>query len=178
MKLSLPPAKEYPADGRVDAYISLLPPEADLLKVLENQRNVLWAMLHPLLAEPERADYRYAPGKWSVKEVLGHLTDTERVFAGRILAIARGETQPLPGFDENAYMAAEPFAHLSLFEVLHYYESTRAANMVFFRALRQTQLLAAGTANGHPITARALVAQLAGHEAHHTGVLRERYGLS
>ena len=175
--IDTPHADEYPAKGPVADYLSLLPAGADVLMLLEHQQHELLALLQPLLAEPERAEYRYGPGKWSVKEVLGHLTDTERIFATRALAMARGETRPLPGFDENAYMAEAPFAHLSLFEVMQYYQSTRNANLLFFRTLRPEHLVLRGTAAGLSLTPRALVALVAGHERHHINILRERYGL-
>jgi uncharacterized damage-inducible protein DinB len=123
----------------------------------------------------ERAMYRYAEGKWSIKEVLGHLIDCERVFAYRAMSIARGEQQPLPGFDENAYVAnasfdAQPLAHL-IEELL----SVRHATITLHRSLSPDQMLRAGMANGNPITVRALLWIIAGHTDHHLRILEERY---
>ena len=123
-----------------------------------------------------RAEHRYAPGKWSVKEVVGHLADTERIFTYRALRVARGDTTPLPGFDENAFVAHGGFARRTLGDVAAELEIVRRATIAFFAGLGDDALLRQGTANGAPVTPRAVAYVIAGHERHHAAILRERYG--
>lgn len=123
------------------------------------------------------AAHRYAPGKWSIKEVLGHIIDAERIFAYRLLAIARGETRSLPGFDENAY-AAVSNAHLRRIEdLVREYRAVRLSSIELVQSLREEDLVRQGISNENPITARAIAFIIAGHERHHVQILRERYGL-
>lgn len=124
-----------------------------------------------------KAMHRYAEGKWSVKEVIGHLSDCERVFAYRALRIARADTTDLPGFDENAWMPAAGFDRRTLADVVAEFASVRAATLTLFRSFDEAALVRRGTANGNPVSVRALAMILAGHELHHLTLLRERYGL-
>ena len=117
----------------------------------------------------------YAPGKWTVKGVLGHLADDERIYAYRALCIARGDSRPLPGFDENAYARAASFDSRSLADLLADYEAVRDASVTLFRGLDPEAWLRRGVANGHDVTPRGLAFHIAGHELHHHGILRERY---
>ena len=126
----------------------------------------------------ERALYRYAPGKWSVKEVVGHLSDGERVFTYRALRFARADATPLPGFDENVYVPAGRFDARPLADVADEYRAVRAASIAMFASLDQDALLRRGVANGDSISVRALAWICAGHELHHVALLRERYGLA
>jgi uncharacterized damage-inducible protein DinB len=131
-----------------------------------------------LAAQPENiGDHCYAEGKWSVKELVGHMADTERVFAYRLLRIARHDPTPLSGFDENAWAASAPHARRALEDVSAEMIAVRAATMPLIYSLDATTLAMAGTANGKSITARALCWILTGHAEHHLGILRTRYGV-
>jgi len=123
------------------------------------------------------AGSRYAPGKWSVREVVGHCTDSERVFAYRALAIARGEQAPLPAFDENSYARLAGHDAVALARLLAEFETVRKASLHLLRNLPPEAWVRGGTASGKPITVRALAFVMAGHVAHHMAILRERYGL-
>ena len=148
-------------------------PTGDVRRTLEAQ---LLDTLAPLDEFGEaRADHRYAPGKWSVREVVGHLADTERIFAYRALRIARGDATPLSGFDENAYVAAANFARRPLAELAAELRVVRAATVALLGGLDDEALARRGTANGHPLTPRAAAYVAAGHERHHAAILRERY---
>jgi hypothetical protein len=120
---------------------------------------------------------RYAPGKWSIKEILGHLTDTERIFAYRLLRIARGDATPLPGFDENAYVPAGRFDERPLRALAAEFRAVRLSSVALASGLPAASWSKAGQASGKPVSARALVYIVVGHVAHHLGVLRERYGV-
>lgn len=148
-------------------------PDGDLLEALARQHEETAALVR---AVPEaRGDHRYAEGKWSIREVLGHVADTERVMAYRALRVARGDTTPLPGFDENLYVANAGFAARSLASLVDDLRIVRDASLALLRPLSEAELARGGTANGAPITARALAWIIAGHERHHVAILRERY---
>ena len=125
-----------------------------------------------------QAMHRYAAGKWSVKEVVGHIIDGERVFSYRALRIARADTTPLPGFDEEAWVPAAHFDRRPLPDLVADYQTVRAATVALFASLDEDALTRIGTANDQPVSVRALAHMIAGHELHHIGILRERYGLS
>jgi hypothetical protein len=120
---------------------------------------------------------RYAPGKWSVKEVLGHLSDVERIFAYRLLRISRGDQTPLPGFDENAYVPAGRFDTRLLRSLMAEFRSVRQSTLAMVQGLPAECWANRGEASGNPVTARALAYIIPGHVSHHLGVLRDRYGL-
>ncbi len=123
----------------------------------------------------EKADFAYAEGKWTVKELIGHVLDTERIMCYRMLRIGRGDTTPLPGFEENDYVANAHFADRSLASFAAEFRALRAANLYLFRSLNETELDRAGTASGCPISTRALLFIVAGHLNHHWKLLEERY---
>ena len=125
-----------------------------------------------------QAMHRYAPGKWSVKEVVGHMIDGERVFSYRALRVARADTTPLPGFDENAWVPAAHFDRRPMPDLVADYQTVRAATVALFSSFEEEALVRMGTANDQPISVRALAHMIAGHELHHVAILRERYGLS
>ncbi len=168
--ISRPAPDEYAP--RYAPYIASVP-DGDLLETLEAQWEDLGCLLEEL--DDDAADYRYAEGKWTVKEVLGHLLDAERIFAYRLLCIARGEQAPLPGFDENAYVAHGGFAARPLEALLEEYDLVRGSTLAFLRGLDEASFDRRGTSNGKGITVRALAWLMAGHELHHVGVLKERY---
>ncbi len=121
---------------------------------------------------------RYAPGKWSIKEILGHLTDAERIFAYRLLAVARGDTTPLPGFDENAYVPAGKFDERSLSTLTGEFRAIRLSTVALMAGIPAAGWLQRGQASGHAITARALAYIIPGHVGHHLRVLRDKYGVA
>jgi len=121
---------------------------------------------------------RYAPGKWSVKEVAGHLADTERIMAYRALRIARGDETPLPGFDENAYVPPAKFDARPLVDLIGDLFTVRAATVALFRTFDADAWRRRGTASGKPISVRALGYMIPGHERHHVEILKTRYGLA
>ena len=129
------------------------------------------------VGEPQ-AMFRYAPGKWSVKEVIGHILDGERVFGHRALRFARADITPLPGFDENAWVPAANFDRRPLSDIVDEYVTVRAATLALFGSFDDEVLVRRGIANGHEISVRALAHAIAGHELHHVGLLKERYGLA
>lgn len=153
-------------------YIQLVP-DGDVISLLREQLMDTVALLRGVSAE--RADYAYAPGKWTIKEVVGHMADTERIMAYRALRFARNDTTDLAGFDENTYVANGNFGRRSLGELLEEFQVVRASTIHFAKHLDADTLMRRGNANGHPVTVRALIYIIAGHERHHAALLRERY---
>lgn len=148
-------------------------PAGDVLVTLAEQAVAagdLWAGL-----DETRAARRYAPGKWSVKEILGHLLDTERVFALRALWFARGDAGPLPSMAQDAWVAAGCFDGRRLADLAAEYAVLRRSSLLLFRDLDAGALGRRGVASGHGITVRAFPWLIAGHERHHLAVIRERY---
>lgn len=148
-------------------------PDGDLLRLLEDGGDEVLGLLRAF--SEERGDHRYAPGKWSVKEVVGHIVDTERVFAYRALRFARGDTTPLPGFDQNHYVTVAGFSRRSLADLAEEFADVRKATVKLFAGLDAPALRRAGVASGHLMTVRAAAWIIAGHEQHHAQLLRERY---
>ncbi len=126
---------------------------------------------------PDQAHHRYAPDKWSVQEVIGHLCDAERVFAYRALRFARADTTPLEGFDEGAWMPYSRFDEREFTGLLDEWRGVRAASVGLFSGLGADAWLRVGTASAHPASVRALSYIIAGHELHHLASFRERYGV-
>jgi hypothetical protein len=155
-----------------EKYVSLVP-EGDIVETLERQSADTLALLRSL--DEGRGSSRYAEGKWSVKEVVGHVMDGERVFAYRALCFARGERAPLPGFDQDDYMRDAAFDARTLGSLVEEYESVRAATLSLLRSLDAAAWQRRGTASDNPVSVRALAHIIAGHELHHVKILRERY---
>lgn len=153
-------------------YINLVP-AGDLQEMLAEQLEHTTELFENL--SKEQGDYRYAPGKWSIKEVIGHIADTERVMAYRLLRIARGDQTPLPGFDENLFMSGSTFDSMPLSELIEDYRAVRQATLTLLRGLTDEAVQRIGTSNNATISARALAYMIAGHELHHLNVLKERY---
>lgn len=150
-------------------------PDGDVLAHLEQQGRATVERLRDL--DEGAAGSAYAPGKWTVKDVLGHLIDVERVFSYRALCCARGEPTPQPGFDQDAYVASGGFGGRRLSALLSEYERVRAATLALYAGLAPEAWERRGVANGVPLTPRLLAWVTAGHELHHLAVLRERYGV-
>ena len=147
--------------------------EEDIPPVLRSQIDALELLFDR--TKPEQETYRYAEGKWSIREVAGHLIDGERMFGYRALCVARGDTQNLPGFDENEYMISAPFDRIELEDLLSEFRLVRLSNIAMLRNLDETGWTRMGMANGAPVSVRALAYIMVGHVRHHMGVLRDRY---
>jgi hypothetical protein len=143
------------------------------VRAFTNQTSDVLALL-PALSEQDAAR-RYAPGKWSVKEVLGHITDTERIFSYRALCLARGEKQPLPGFDQDEYMAVLPFDSCSWASLIEEFRATREATIAMYAGFPAEAWSRRGVVNDYGCTVRGLAFTSAGHERHHMKILREKY---
>jgi len=153
-------------------YLARVPP-GDILDILDRQIDYTKRMLAGL--DATTAQYRYAPGKWSIKEVVAHLCDVERVFAYRALRFARGDATPLPGFEQDDYVASGAFGARSLASLVDEFETVRRATLSLFRGLDEDAVHRRGTASGGEFTARAVAYIIAGHELHHGALLREKY---
>ncbi len=123
----------------------------------------------------EKEDYRYAPGKWTIKEVIGHITDTERIFGYRALCIARGEQNPLPGYDDQHYVLNGNFNSRSLYDLVHEFSVVRESNLVMFKSFDEAAKSRVGIANNNKVSIPALLFMILGHEIHHLNVIREKY---
>jgi hypothetical protein len=156
-------------------YIDLVP-ETDIEAALESQLAVTTKLLRSV--GEDRGSFRYAPGKWSVKEVVGHIGDGERVFGYRAMCIARGETTSLPNFDENTYAAQAGFDGWKLSALIDHLEQLRRSHVLMFRNLPEGAWDRKGLASNNPATTRSLAYIMVGHERHHLGVLGAKYGLS
>ncbi|HEX8098142.1 MAG TPA: DinB family protein [Pyrinomonadaceae bacterium] len=153
-------------------YVSQVP-EGDVIETLARQSDETLALLRGL--SEEQGSSRYAPGKWSVKEVVGHLVDAERVFACRALRFARGDSTPLPGFDQDVYVRNAGFDRLKLGDLADEFESVRRATLSMLRGFNEEAWARRGVANDNEVSVRAIAYIMAGHEAHHVKIIRTRY---
>ncbi len=150
-------------------------PDGDLARSLREQASQIVQRLERVPAE--REGYRYADGKWSVREVVGHMSDTERVFSYRLLAFARGDSAELPGMDQEVYIAGSRFDERPLASIAAEFAAVRAATLALVESLRPEDTDRVGVASGYPVSVRALAWIIAGHAQHHLDVLRDRYGV-
>lgn len=155
-------------------YVSLVP-EDDLLPVLHSQLQDLGKVVASVPAE--RETFRYGPGKWSIREVIGHLIDGERVFGYRTFCIGRGEPASLPTFDENQYVRLSHYDQIPLAELMAEFELARRSNLMFLARMTEETSAWTGTVGGNPVSVRAVVCIMIGHVRHHINVLREAYGV-
>lgn len=161
---------DYPA--YYEAYIGKIEGDS-ILDILQRQKEAARELLTNLPVEKE--NYRYADGKWSVKELLGHVIDGERIFTYRALRFARNDKTELPGFDQDAYIVNADFDSRTMFSMLEEYLSVREASITLFKNLSAEELSRKGIANGKEVTVNAIQYIVAGHELHHMNILRERY---
>jgi hypothetical protein len=172
------PWSERPDSGEYEVfyagYVSSVP-DGDLLPFMVDQLHRLQAMMRSL--DEAEDDYTYADGKWTVREVLGHIVDTEWVFSSRLLRIARGDTAALPGMDQDDFMAHSNVGDRSISSLVAEFSGLRTAAMTLMDSLRPGVLDNRGNASGYDITVRAQGWILAGHCEHHLLILRDRYGL-
>lgn len=154
------------------AYVGKVP-DGDILEILEQQRDVFTEFLSGI--GEEKANHRYAPEKWSVKGVAGHIIDVERVFAVRALAFARCDKTPLPSFEQDDYAAQANFDERPIADIIDEFRAVRAATLTLFRSFRDEYWTRTGTASGFEFSTRAIPYILAGHLKHHKMVIEERY---
>lgn len=169
--MNFPKPDEYP--DYYSVYIQHIPEDQDIIKVLEEGRDKLQEMISAL--PEENGNYSYAEGKWSIKEVLGHMADVERVMTYRALCIARGEKQSLPGFEQDDYVNVAGFNKRSLSSLAEELLLLRNSGIALFRSFTEEDGLRWGKANNYDTTARAFMFIIAGHELHHMKILKERY---
>lgn len=155
-----------------DRYISLVKGN-DILEILDAQRRQTMLLLSG--REEDEGSFRYAPDKWSAKQVLGHVCDTERIFAYRALRIARGDRTPIEGFEQDDYVRNGPFEQMPLCELIEDYIAVRRATLTLLRNLDEAAWKRRGIANKNEVSVRALAYIIAGHEVHHRRILEEKY---
>jgi uncharacterized damage-inducible protein DinB len=166
-----PEPDEYPAYAAM--YIDLVAGDGQLLDHMARART---ATTELILALPEETLlHRYAPGKWTIKEVLVHLVDDERIYSYRALRFARGDVTPLPGFEQDPFAAASQANERPTADILAEYAAVRESTLALFRGLPEAAMLRSGVADGKRTTVRALGYHMAGHEAHHIGLIEQRY---
>jgi hypothetical protein len=171
--ISKPASSEHAA--YYSRYVDLVP-DGNVLGALASQ---IGGTLGQLRAVSEADSLkRYAPGKWSVREAVGHMIDTERVFAYRALRFARNDRTNLPGFEQDDYVAAAHFDTRPWADLQEEFAAVRASTLLMFRGLGEEAWTRQGIANGNPMSVRAAAYVIAGHELHHMKVLREMYGVS
>lgn len=165
-----PNASEYlPYYGR---YVDLVP-DGDIIETLVRQMKETQQLLGGL--SPSIGTHRYAPDKWTVNEMIGHLSDTERIFTARALRFARNDSQPLPGFEQDDYVRNSSFNDYPLAELTAGFASVRQSTIYLFRHLGEDAWMRKGIASGAEVTVRALAFITAGHELHHQKILRSKY---
>lgn len=166
--MNRPQTHEYPAWA--ENYIKSV--DEDVIEILARQASEFPDFLNTLL---DKADYAYAPGKWSIKEIAGHIIDTERILTYRLTCFARGETQALPGFNEDDYVSRAHFSDRSLPSFSEEFFLLRKSNLYLFESLQEAELERIGTASDRQTSVRALLFVIAGHLIHHTQIIKERY---
>lgn len=159
------------------------PPYAEMYLQHVNNENILVLLQERIETvkqiynqiDEQKANFRYAPEKWSIKEVLLHVVDTERIFAYRAISIARGDTRALMGFDQDVFVQHSYADERTLSSIVEEFELVRNSNISLFKNLNSSVLTTKGNANGYDVTPRAIAFMLAGHEIHHTKIILERY---
>jgi len=153
-------------------YIGLVQGD-NILKQLENQVLDVQALISGIPEEKE--SFAYAPGKWTIKEVLGHIIDTERILAYRALRFARKDSTELQGFDENAYVANSDYNKRTIYDIAHEFGIVRESNIVLFKHFNEEALNQIGTANNNNASVRSILFMIAGHATHHLNVIKTKY---
>jgi uncharacterized damage-inducible protein DinB len=172
MKIILKPLP-YEYDPYSIMYIKLLPDDGLVLKHLRTNAEVTTTLLLSLTSEQWM--HRYAEGKWTIKEIVLHIIDDERIYVYRALRFARNDKTELPGFDQDPYVAASRANERSVESLLEEYRSVRNATLSLFENFPDDVWMRSGTANNHSVTVRALLYHLAGHELHHLNIIKEKY---
>ena len=165
-----PQTNEYPV--YFQKYIDLIKSD-NIIKVFDEQVMDIQELISGILEEKE--NYAYAAGKWTPKEIIGHIIDTERIMAYRALSIARKDKTNLPGFDENLYVANAHFSKRTLYDLGHEFALVRESNIALFKCFDKETLAEMGNANGNAISVNAILFMIAGHAEHHINVIKTRY---
>jgi len=166
--MNRPQPNEYPTWG--ETYISKV--DRDIFEILNDQIQSLPALFR---ANADKADYAYAEGKWTLKEMLGHIIDAERVFAYRITCFSRKDQQPLPGFEEDDYVLNARFPQRDMEDLIEEFIALRKANLYLFKSLNEEELNRKGIASGREINVKSILFIVGGHIIHHVSILKERY---
>ena len=169
-----------PLDGEYNPYygnyIGRVPEGSDILELLASEPDMLRDLVSGV--SDQQANVRPAPGEWSIKEVVGHITDTERVFAYRTLRFARGDTVALPGFDQDEFVKGTDFNRRTLADLVEEFTLQRRANLILIKSLTDEETARVGAASGTPMSARAAIYVLGGHVLHHVESLKTSYHLA
>ncbi len=165
-----PESTEYAPD--YEQYLKLVP-DGNILEILETQIEVTYKLLGSI--DENMTGYRYGDGKWSIKELIGHLCDNERVLAYRLLCFSRNDKTALPGYEQDDYISNADYDSRTLVDIGNEYKSVRLANLYLFRSFKDNVWMRRGTASGFEFTVRAMAHLIAGHELHHRNILKERY---
>jgi hypothetical protein len=168
--LNKPQPDEYPEFAA--KYVNSVPngPILDILDYLKDSTYNFFSRM-----TTEQADYAYADGKWMLKEVLGHMIDTEKVFSFRAFCFSRGEKSPLPGFDQDEYVQNSTFSTRSIQDLADEFKTVRQTSIYLYTAFNDEQIMRKGIASNNPVTVRALIYMTAGHELYHLNLIKERY---
>ncbi len=170
---SVPKPRPNEYDPYALMYIKLLPDDGLVLQHLEENAQMIQNFL--LSLPKEKWEHRYAPGKWTIKEILLHIIDDERIYAYRALRFARNDTTELPGFDQDPYALHSKANERSIESLIEEYIAVRGSTLALFQHLPDDAWTRGGKANNHYVTVRALIYHLAGHELHHLNISNERY---
>ena len=171
MHIAPPLPEEYPAYASM--YIKWVPDDGGILRHMEEQIEKTMELVSGL--SKEQLAFRYAPGKWTIPEIMVHISDDERIYAYRALRFGRGDKTVLPGFEQDDYVPYSRANERSMSSILKEYKSVRKATLSLFRSFAEEDLLRWGNANGHDVTVRGLLYHLAGHELHHLEIIKEKY---
>lgn len=155
-----------------ETYVSLVN-ETDIVAAFESQLNELSGLFDSI--SEEKSTFAYAEGKWTIKELVGHLIDGERMFGYRALRISRGDETPIEGFDQEPYTENAPFNAYRFSDLVEEFALVRKSNILFFKHLKETDWSRMGTASDNPVSVRALAYIMVGHIRHHANILRDRY---
>jgi uncharacterized damage-inducible protein DinB len=148
-------------------------PNGPVLEILDYLKESTYNFFSRMTAE--QADYAYAEGKWTLKQVLGHMIDTERFFSFRAFCFSRGDKSPLPGFEQDDYVLNANFDARSIQDLANEFKVVRESSLYIYSSLSPEQQLLIGTASNHPVSVRALVYMTIGHEIHHLDIVKSRY---
>jgi len=170
-KPARPEPSEYPSYSQI--YIDMVE-GPDILQAFSRQLESTVSLIGKV-GDDVAGTFAYAPGKWTIKQVLGHIIDSERIFAYRALRIARNDSTPLPGFEQDDYVAFAASNERPLASLLEEFKVVRMSTIALFGGIPDDAWLRRGSANNYPVTVRGIAFQVAGHEAHHAKILRERY---
>lgn len=155
-----------------EGYVSLVN-ESDIVAAFENQLNEIRELFKNI--SEEKSAFAYAEGKWTIKELVGHLIDGERIFGYRALRISRGDATPIEGFEQDGYVENATFNDYEFSDLIEEFELVRKSSNLFFRHLKETDWTRTGTASDSPVSVRAIAYIMVGHVRHHANILREKY---